>query len=237
MCVLLPINTAAGMSADYAFPCAAPHADPDHRRPDLAVTWVDKTSSRIWRGSYANQHWQVGLHLQAAKAWQASSCIKRSSTCRLHVQAAHAGTLCMASITRALDHHTHTHTQTQTHTHTHTHTHTTKQVNIPRDISAVHAVSCVLSRCTSSPAVEECPAALYKSEPLYCRTCTAAVLQFLGRGAWKPREAPKRGQRRHAKASAGGATGSGRRGGGSRAVRSDGGNSQQHKRGRGRQGE
>lgn len=67
------------------------------------------------------------------------------------------------------------------------------------------------------------------------------VVQHLGRGAWKPREKPKRhrGSSRQAKGSAGGATGSGRRGGG-RAVRSDGGagNSQQQhrKRGRGRQG-
>jgi len=34
-------------------------ADPNKRHPDLLKTWVHKSSSRIWRGSYAGGDWQV----------------------------------------------------------------------------------------------------------------------------------------------------------------------------------
>jgi hypothetical protein len=41
-------------------------ADPDSNRKDLQRTWVNKSSSRIWRGSYANNDWQVGWGHEAA---------------------------------------------------------------------------------------------------------------------------------------------------------------------------
>lgn len=56
---LLVIDEVHMLASTVCVCAAVVPADPDSRRPDLSVTWVHKASSRIWRGSYANNDWQV----------------------------------------------------------------------------------------------------------------------------------------------------------------------------------
>jgi hypothetical protein len=57
------------------FPLVLSFADPDGGRADLLRTWVNKTSSRIWRGSYAHGDWQF----LGKGAWKPRQKPKRSA--------------------------------------------------------------------------------------------------------------------------------------------------------------
>jgi hypothetical protein len=69
---LSPLLVLSCTCHSYIFSC---RADPDGGRADLLRTWVSKTSSRIWRGSYAHGDWQF----LGKGAWKPRQKPKRSA--------------------------------------------------------------------------------------------------------------------------------------------------------------